>query len=130
MAADSGSQLLQFSGLLLATGSALALLYGSASGFVGAGRAPNAPRAIRIGLWLALAISLLSLLPLDGAPFALGLAQVPASVPAAVEWHVALRALAAASAAALVVSGVVLRRAAHVGARRRLSRIPGVCPRP
>ena len=117
VAAGSGTQLLRFSGLLLATGSALALLYGAASGFIGAGRAPNAPRAIRIGLWLALAISLLSLLPLQGVPFSLGLTRVPAPMPA-MGWDAALFGLAAASAGALVVSGVLLRRTAEPGPAR------------
>lgn len=110
VAADSGTQLLQFGGLLLATGAALALLYGAASGLATGGRAGTASQAVRIGLWLALAIALLALLPLDGAPFALGYAGTESAAPAAVEWPPALRAVAVASAAGLVVSGILLRR--------------------
>jgi hypothetical protein len=113
VAADSGTQLLQFGGLLLAIGAALALLYGAASGLATGGRARTASQAVRIGLWLALAIALLALLPLDGAPFALGYAATQPAAPAALEWHPALRAVAVASAAGLVVSGILLRRTDH-----------------
>jgi hypothetical protein len=109
VAADSGTQLLQFAGLLLATGAALALLFGAGSGLASGGRARTAPHAVRIGLWLALAVALLALLPLDGAPFALGYARMESAAPIAAEWHPVLGALAAGSVVGLVVSAILLR---------------------
>jgi hypothetical protein len=119
VAADSGSQLLRFGGLALATGAALALLYGAAAGLATGGRARTASQAVRIGLWLALALALLALLPLDGAPFALGYAGTGSADPAALDWHPALRAVAFAAAAGLLVSGILLRRTSATAAVAR-----------
>lgn len=112
VAAESGSQLLRFAGLVLATGAAVALLFGAASGFGSLGRSRTAVPAVRIGLWLALALALLALLPLDGAPFALGYSQQDPAVPAAAEWHPVLRGVAVAAAAGLLASRILLRRSA------------------
>lgn len=119
VAADSGSHLLEFGALALATGSALALFLGAGAGLLNRDGGGAAYRAVRIGLWMALAVCLLALLPLEGAPFALGYTRPDlAAPPAAVQWHPVLQVLAVAAAAGLLVSAVGFRRAAGHPARQ------------
>jgi hypothetical protein len=118
-AADSGSHLLQFGALVLATGSALALLLGAGLGLLHMEGGPTAHRAVRIGLWMSLAVCLLALLPLDGAPFALGYTHAdPGDAPTAAQWHPVLQVLAVAAAGGLLLSAVGFRRGADHHARR------------
>ena len=119
VAADSGSHLLQFGALALATGSALALLLGAGLGLFHREGGRTAHRAVRIGLWMSLAVCLLALLPLDGAPFALGYTRSdPAAAPAGLQWHPVLQVLAVAAAGGLLLSAVGLRRGAGHHPRR------------
>lgn len=112
VARDSGSGLLYFAALACASGAALALLIGTCLAIAGGGHRRTGHRLTAVGLWLALIVCLMAMLPLDGYPFAAASASAAPAVP---EWGAAPRALAFASVAGLLLSAIAgePRRAAQ-----------------
>ena len=107
-AADSWSQLLRFVALVCATGSCAALVAGAGVALVSRQYREAAHRVITIGLWLALAVCLAAMIPLQGSPFALGftIAGPSNAEGIAAGWHPASQALAVAAGAGLLVSSI------------------------
>ncbi len=119
VAADSSSQLLRFAALTLATGSAVALILGTGSAITARARRDPSQhgtgrRLIAIGLWTALVFALLAMMPLDGAPFALGFTRPDpvADSGAALPWHPAVLGMALLAVAGLLLSAVGSRSTA------------------
>ncbi len=112
-AADSGSQLLHFAGLVCSIGAAVMLLLGVGLVVAGHRHRRVSRRLTTIGLWLALLVSLAAMLPVGGHPFVLGLAEDSVGGPATAQWPAVSRALAIAAGAGLLLASI------EAGPRRR-----------
>lgn len=104
-ALGSGSAMLSFVMLTLATGAAGALL-GGAFAACWSQRRRTAHRLATIGMWMALIVCLAAMLPGVGYPFG----EAQAVLPGHYEWHPAPKALAVASAAGLLLSSITRQR--------------------
>lgn len=110
VAADSLSQLVELAALTCAMGGALMLLLGAGLALQPR-RRRSAHRIATTGLWMALAVALAAMLPIDGYP--LSASQSAAGVPSQVQWHLGWKLLALTSVAGLLLSSITAPHRRH-----------------